>query len=364
MPFPPNLAYQVAQDFIAVFNIGELAQLFAGHLNIDLQRIINPSPFVANDQLFLNALDWLNRRDRLVEAVAAARAERPRSVELMKAEERLGLSASSRVIELGSTDVTTQTSLEKKVQKEIQTVDIATFMQRVSAAEPCVCRIEIPLPDNDIVYGTGFLIGEDRVMTNWHIAEVVQRRGVSASVRLRFGLKKDPAGKEVNPGRVYGLAAEWRRAWSPYAPGDLKPTGRAAAPNELDYAVLAVAGTPGTDTIVERAAVGMPQARGYLDVANAQPAPVANLMLFVLGHPSGDPLVVSMGRALSQTENGLRLRHDAYTLKGSSGSPVFDANFQLFGLHHAGDPAAGAAQYNQAIPLTLIAADMKNPDRH
>jgi hypothetical protein len=362
MPLPPNILYQITQDFIAVFNIGELSQLFAGHLNVDLQRIINPSQFVTNDQLFFNSLDWLNKRDQLADAVAAARAERPRSVELMKAEELLGLSASSRIIEIGSTDVTTRTSLEKKVQKEIQAVDIAVFLKRVSAAEPCVCRIEIPLPDNEIVYGTGFLIDEDHIMTNWHIAEMIEKHHAFASVRLRFGLKKDAAGKEISRGRVYGLASEWLKAWRPYAPGDLSPSGRAATANELDYAVLTVAGTPGTDTILEAAVVGVPQPRGYLDIADVEPVPAPNLTLFVLGHPSGDPLVVSIGRVLSQAKNGLRLRHDAYTLNGSSGSPVFDPNFNLVGLHHAGDPAVGTAQYNQAIPLTLVAADIKNPN--
>jgi V8-like Glu-specific endopeptidase len=78
----------------------------------------------------------------------------------------------------------------------------------------------------------------------------------------------------------------------------------------------------------------------------------------VLGHPDREPMAISMGRVLDHAANGVRLRHDAYTLGGSSGSPVFDANFQLVALHHAGDPAAGPAQYNQAIPMTLIRADI------
>jgi hypothetical protein len=361
MPFPPQVAYHVAEAFIAVFDITELSQLFAGHLDTDLRKIITLNPFVGTDQQFMNAVNWLNGRDRLVEAVVAARAERPRSVELMKAEELLGLSASSRIIEPGKKEVTAQTSLEKKVQNVVQAVGIEAFLKRVASAEQCVCRIEVPVPNRGVIYGTGFLISNDRVITNWHVAETIKKLNASASVRLRFGLKKDAAGKEVNPGRVYGLTAEWLKQWRPYAPGDLKPDGRAAAPDELDYAVLAVAGTPGSDPVLEKSVVGTPQARGYLDLSDAQPAPAANLMLFVLGHPEGDPLVVSMGRVLSQAANGVRVRHDAYTLNGSSGSPVFDPNFQLCGLHHAGDPAAGPAQFNQAIPLTLIAADIDTP---
>jgi hypothetical protein len=135
MPFPPQVAYHVAEAFIAVFDITELSQLFAGHLDTDWRKIITLNPFVGTDQQFMNAVNWLNGRDRLVEAVVAARAERPRSVELMKAEELLGLSASSRIIEPGKKEVTAQTSLEKKVQNVVQAVGIEAFLKRVASAD-------------------------------------------------------------------------------------------------------------------------------------------------------------------------------------------------------------------------------------
>ena len=54
-------------------------------------------------------------------------------------------------------------------------------------------------------------------------------------------------------------------------------------------------------------------------------------------------------------ESGTRLRYDADTLNGSSGSGVFNQRLELAALHHAGDPASKIrAQYNQGIPIGAI----------
>ena len=54
------------------------------------------------------------------------------------------------------------------------------------------------------------------------------------------------------------------------------------------------------------------------------------------------------------------MHYDANTLPGSSGSPIFNADLQLIGLHHRGDPAAHAlaadAPANQGIPISRIVA--------
>src|SRR5437016_4504311 len=143
MPYPPRILFQIKQAFVNVFNIAELGQLYDGHVSqffgSRFQNIINPSQFVTNDQLFQNVLEFVNTRDRLPEFVAAARAERPLSTDLMKAEELMSLSASSRIIPAGKTSVDVTSNLESQVQQVAQLVDIASFMDRVARIEPCVC---------------------------------------------------------------------------------------------------------------------------------------------------------------------------------------------------------------------------------
>jgi len=346
--------------FENAFDMNELAQLLGRHQDTKLTAVASLRD--PDGKIFTDVLEWLNRRDQLAPFVAAARAERPLSVDLMKAEQLMALTASARVIPNNKTSIEAGTNLQDLVQALPQKIGIATFLDRVARAEPCVCRIEIPFRAADnrplVSYGTGFLVANDRVLTNWHVARNIKDHKVAPDkVRLRFGYKKDAQDVEINSGRVYGLAANWLLASSPFAPGDESPQGRPAKPDELDYALLAVAGSPGTDSELQNPILES-SGRGFMNLAAAQPAPGKDLSLFVLGHPDREPMAISMGRVLDLADNAVRLRHDAYTLGGSSGSPVFDANFQLIALHHAGDPAHGPAQFNQAVPLVLIANDI------
>jgi V8-like Glu-specific endopeptidase len=52
-----------------------------------------------------------------------------------------------------------------------------------------------------------------------------------------------------------------------------------------------------------------------------------------------------------------RIRHRVNTEQGSSGSPCFDGDGELVGLHHVGDPDFDRpAQFNEAIAVATIAA--------
>ena len=68
-----------------------------------------------------------------------------------------------------------------------------------------------------------------------------------------------------------------------------------------------------------------------------------------------DAMPCSIARALDLVGGGRRLRHDANTLPGSSGSPCFSVALDFVALHHAGgDARYGKADYNQAIPTAKI----------
>jgi V8-like Glu-specific endopeptidase len=360
MPYSPRVVIETVPAMENAFNLNELAQLLGRHQDMKLTAVASLRD--PDGKVFTDVLDWLNRRDQLAQFVAAARAERPLNVDLMKAEQLMAMTASARVIPNNATSIATGTNLQDLVQALPQQIGIASFLDRVARAEPCVCRIEIPIRSADnrpqVAYGTGFLIANDRVLTNWHVARNIKDHDVAPDkVRLRFGYKKDAQDVEINSGRVYGLAANWLLASSPFAPGDERPQGRPANPDELDYALLAVAGSPGADSALQNPVLEK-SSRGHVNLKAAQPVPAKDLSLFVLGHPDREPMAISMGRVLYLADNGVRVRHDAYTLGGSSGSPVFDANFQLVALHHAGDPEQGPAQFNQAVPIMLIANDI------
>jgi V8-like Glu-specific endopeptidase len=83
-----------------------------------------------------------------------------------------------------------------------------------------------------------------------------------------------------------------------------------------------------------------------------------NESLTILGHPNGKGLEVSQRNcsvktlsapgmwALNNTDFG----HVCTTAEGSSGSPVFDKNYKVVGLHHLGEDASGRwATENRAV---------------
>ena len=55
--------------------------------------------------------------------------------------------------------------------------------------------------------------------------------------------------------------------------------------------------------------------------------------------------------------NRTRVRYRVNTEGGSSGSPVFDVNWNLLAIHHWGDPDARPmklARWNQGVPIDSI----------
>jgi hypothetical protein len=76
--------------------------------------------------------------------------------------------------------------------------------------------------------------------------------------------------------------------------------------------------------------------------------------VLIIQHPEGEPLALAIGVVQDQVTN-VRLRYDADTIYGSSGSGVFNQALELIALHHAGDPSSPIrAKYNQGIPIGLI----------
>jgi hypothetical protein len=97
----------------------------------------------------------------------------------------------------------------------------------------------------------------------------------------------------------------------------------------------------------------------WITIATPVPALAAGNQVFLLQHPAGEPLQLAIGKIVSFNPPGTRVRHDANSKDGSSGSPCFDADLQLVALHHAHDPHY-PPDWNQAVPIASIDADWRS----
>jgi hypothetical protein len=111
-----------------------------------------------------------------------------------------------------------------------------------------------------------------------------------------------------------------------------------------------------------------------VDLSSDPPLPEPNSTMFIVQHPGNPPpwsasnppqrpLQLSLATPGFDrvNANGTRITYKPSTLKGSSGSPVFDRTLRAVALHHAPGPdqpemAPVHGKTNQGIPLARIRA--------
>ncbi len=171
------------------------------------------------------------------------------------------------------------------------------WLQKGLQASKAVCKVLLP----DGASGTGFLIGGGRVLTNFH---VLNGADVAAEARLAFDYEADADG-QIKKQYFYRLKPDSFQ-------GDQK----------LDFAVLEI----------EEGEAEVPLSNwGFLQ-PNLQYQPREDRYLTIVQHPSGRPKELAFDRVVGAQGSFLNYRTD--TEPGSSGSPVFDENWQVVALHH------------------------------
>jgi hypothetical protein len=254
--------------------------------------------------------------------------------------------------------------LELLIKAGDQFLDVVSWRMTLVERESQVCRIE---RDGE-ARGTGFLVGPSIVLTNYHVVEDVIGGDVGPErIALRFDYKVLADGKAVSPGKEYTLAPDWDIAHSRYSDLDTQvDPGTVPGTDELDYALLRVAGTPDRDGVAgpKGTDVKAPR-RGFIPVPPPSPphAWETRKDLMILQHPDGQPLKLAMRSdgvtaTLPDAKVPTRVRYTTRTSPGSSGSPCFDFSWRLVALHHGGDPKYAefdvSPDFNEGIPLAAI----------
>jgi len=251
--------------------------------------------------------------------------------------------------------------LQRAIRPDVPTYDFDDLIRHLYELAGRVCSIE------DIYgahFGTGFLVRPDTIMTNYHVWEAIQDpEDVRCCFDHRTTTEKVP----------YPLAQgeKCEIDVSRYNPGEDDPNGKTVipSPEELDYAILRLADSPGDKPIGDANQPDAPKRGWITPYMREYPFPIGT-PLFILHHPqksdgdgTSETLQVSLETyAIKElNENKTRVRYKTNTQRGSSGAPCFTADWKLVALHHAGD-LNPRPEYNQGIPFKAILDHLEKGD--
>lgn len=299
--------------------------------------------------ILFNVLDDANRLGWLPELVKQASEENPSDAGLYD--------FTLRHFGRGVTGIS-RTNLERIVSETSPFLDIVKVISRLGTIYRQVCRISFDKGAKP--QGTGFLVGPSTVLTNFHVMKpVIAGTVAAADVRVQFDYATLPDGVIDNGTRVE-LASDWLIDSSPYNQMDVDGSGDPPTLEELDYAAVRLQHAAGNEPVGDKSTAQSP-ARSWIDLGTHGAVPAKDTAIYVVQHPMGETmkLAVETKSVLDLNATGTRLRHRTNTQAGSSGSPTFDAAFDLVALHNGGDPVSVTAKFNQGVPVQPILDLMK-----
>ena len=249
--------------------------------------------------------------------------------------------------------------------------ELRTFL---AETESKLCVVAAPRADGECKRGTGFLVGDDLVLTAYHVLdEQIARKAKGLApigeVRLFFDhYDGDPISDTACTGhnaRVVGLHDDWLVASSDalHRDGLLRPDEEEgvaeAAKASLDFALIRLEEKIGSQT---RSVTGG-ERRSWIDLSVLGNSPPEGERIIIPQHPNGHPQRIDFGRLsigfTDRDRSKTRFRYDTETEQGTSGAPCFNRKFLPVGLHNAAYQPHGVTVANQAIRLdnivTLIA---------
>jgi hypothetical protein len=325
---------------VDAFNYASFEQMLRFELDKRLENIAGKGPL---NSVAFTVIDTAEMEGWTLDLVRAARIANPGNANLHQVADLLSLSSTSGIQPAAL-------SFEKIVRDGVPFLDPTAFRSKLGRIEMQVCSIEL----DGVGYGSGVLIAPDFVLTNHH---VVSKATEDTKLACRFDFAASADGKVINPGATVDVAPGIVDS-SPPSPNDPNLTNGDPTDDELDYALLQLTRDIGNEPAGSGKNPDAP-VRSWTHLAPN--ALKSGDPLLVLQHPQNpvnwklEPLKLTLGKALDVVGGGRRLRHDANTLPGSSGSPCFSVTLEFVALHHAGgDTRHGRADYNQAIPAAKI----------
>jgi len=234
---------------------------------------------------------------------------------------------------LGSTafyELENKEALEKIIGSKNNLLKINWLEKGLKAAKS-VCQVV----RSDGEKGTGFMIKDGYLITNYH---VLPNKDKTAGTKIIFDYEEDIMG-------AVRKTTEFR----------LEPDTFIGSPiDKLDYACIKVAGAGVTEW-------------GYVELERAEPGIDDNVV--IIQHALGETKQIALTANTIIGKYNNRIYYTTDTQKGSSGSPVFNADWKVVALHHAGktleeggyvvEEGGSKVAANEGIPIKDVLDDIQ-----
>lgn len=216
----------------------------------------------------------------------------------------------------------TPDGLERQIGAQSTLLDVS-FLQRGIEISPSVVKLVVTLNDEMRYNGTGFRISDDLLLTNHHV--LFDDQGPATTVEAWYGYERSFAGATREP---QVIACD---------------QGTIVGRKDHDWAVVKVASP-------------LPAQARPIEIAGA-PTPAVADRVYIIQHPDGRVKQIGMVHNTVVKVDDDRIGYLTDTEGGSSGSPVFDEQWRLVGLHHRWetDVVGGRRRiYNQGVRIERV----------
>lgn len=193
--------------------------------------------------------------------------------------------------------------LEKVIGNRENLFKISWLQQALQAARS-VGRITVNTPRGQ-AFGTGFLVEGGYLFTNHHVLPDAE---AAAQALVEFNFEEDSFGRILQ-------SYTYR-----FDPSDFR------SDEALDFARVKVDESSGEEPLSKW---------GFLEI-DTQNIPQVNDPVTIIQHPQGGTKQIALTANEVISVWGYRLFYKADTKPGSSGSPVFNEDWKVVALHHAG----------------------------